>query len=318
MELVPNRIPAANRLSQLPVLPSKAEDMHMSVSRCSRCAFSLVELLVVIAIAVILFSIFVPYVAKMRENENRARCAENLRQILAGLQNYARVNHNLYPSVVYDPAHNPNGYTAFTGANAPDPFARDSAVRPNDVTASLWLLVRGGLAQPGMFICPSSSDTPDVSNPAVWRQRSNFTSGQHLSYSYASPFSAALGYRLNDYLPADFALMADKNPGVSPRTGSDVTAPAWSGPPLELARANSNNHGRAGQNVLYADGHVAFQNTAYCGVGNQAQRDNIYTALAREPLKKGQSPPADGRGVVGRDVGPAWDKDSYLVPTEQD
>lgn len=279
--------------------------------------FSFVELLVVIGIVVILFSIFVPYVAKVREAENRARCAENLRQILGGLQAYAHVNHNLYPSVTYDPAHNPDGYVAFTGAASPDPFARDTDVRPNDVTASLWLLVRTGQAQPASFICPSSGDTPDVSNPAVWRQRSNFSGGQHLSYSYASPFSNALGYVLNDYLPADFALMADKNPGIS-RNGSDVTAPAYTDSPLQLARANSNNHGRAGQNVLYADGHVAFQTTPYCGVGNGSQRDNIYTALRRTPLKKGESVPGEGNGVVGRDVGPAWDKDSYLVPTEQE
>lgn len=279
--------------------------------------FSLVELLVVIGIVVILFSIFVPYVAKMRETENRARCAENLRQILGGLQLYAHANHNLYPSVSYDPAHNPNGYTAFTGANSPDPFAPDTQVRPNDVTASLWLLVRAGAAQPAAFICPSGDDTPDVSDPAVWRQRSNFTSGQHLSYSYASPFSAAPAYVLNDYLPADFALMADKNPGIS-RAGSDATAPAYNDPPLQIAQANSNNHGRAGQNVLYADGHVAFQTTPYCGFGNGMLRDNIYTALRRTPLKKGETPPGEGNGVLGRDIGPAWDKDSYLLPTEQD
>lgn len=283
----------------------------------SRRGFSLVELLVVVGILVILFSIFVPYVAKVREAENRARCAENLRQILGGLQTYAHANHNLYPSVTYDPAHNPNGYTAFTGADSPGPFAPDTQVRPNDVTASLWLLVRAGMVQPGAFVCPSSGDTPDVSNPAVWKRRSNFSGPRHLSYSYASPFSAAPGYVLNDYLRADFALMADKNPGIS-RAGSDVTAPAYGDPPLQIARANSNNHGRAGQNVLYADGHVAFQTTPFCGYGNGALRDNIYTALRRTPLKKGETPPGEGNGVVGRDVGPAYDKDSYLVPTEQD
>lgn len=289
----------------------------MDRSPLRRRGFSLVELLVVIGIAVILFSIFVPYVVKVRETENRAKCAENLRMIAAGLQSYARINHGLLPRVIYDPAHNPDGYCAFTGAASPDPFARDSQVKPNDVTASLWLLVRVGLAQPALFVCPSTSQAPGPGEVSDWKHRSNFTGPQHLSYSYASPFSSALGYTLNDYLPADFALMADKNPGKSPG-GSDVTAPAYSDPPMEIARANSNNHGRAGQNVLYADGHVAFQNTPYCGVGKGMQRDNIYTALEPKRLKKGQSPPAELNGVVGRDVGPAWDHDSYLVPTDQD
>jgi prepilin-type N-terminal cleavage/methylation domain-containing protein/prepilin-type processing-associated H-X9-DG protein len=289
----------------------------MLSSRPRTHGFSLVELLVVIGIVVLLFSIFVPYVAKVRETDHRARCAENLRSIMAGLQSYARSNHGTLPRVVYDPAHNPEGYAAYTGAIAPDPFARDSQVRPNDVTASLWLLVRAGLAQPASFICPSSLETAETGDASEWRHHSNFSGSQHLSYSYASPFSNAPGYTLNDYLPADFALMADKNPGISP-SGSNVIAPAYTAEPFDIAKANSNNHGRAGENVLYADGHVAFQTTPYCGVGHGAVRDNIYTALQRTPVPKGQYPPAEANGVVGRDVGPAWERDSYLVPTEQD
>jgi prepilin-type N-terminal cleavage/methylation domain-containing protein/prepilin-type processing-associated H-X9-DG protein len=282
-----------------------------------RRAFSLVELLVVIGIIVILFSIFVPYIAKVREADHRAHCAENLRTIMAGLQSYARSNHGMFPRVIYDPAHDPDGYSAFTGAASPDPFARDTQVRPNDVTASLWLLVRTSLAQPGLFICPSASEYLEPTDPGEWKHRSNFSGRQHLSYSYASPFSSALGYTLNEYLPADFALMADKNPAIT-RFGSNVTAPPWDAPAFAMAQANSNNHDRAGQNVLYADGHVAFQTTPYCGVGQGGLRDNIYTALQSPPVKKGQNPPVQGNGVVGSTVGPAWDHDSYLVPTGQD
>lgn len=279
--------------------------------------FSLVELLVVIGLAVILLSIFVPYVATVRENECRARCAENLRMIASALQQYSKANKGLLPRVVYDPAHNPDGYCAFTGADSPNPFAPDTQVRPNDVTASLWLLVRTGLAQPSNFVCPSTQQVPDRHSLAECRRRSNFSGRGNLSYSYASPFSSALAYILNDYLPSDFALMADKNPGKS-ATGSDVTGPPYDAPPLQVARANSNNHGRAGENVLYADGHVSFQPTPYCGIGSAALRDNIYTALTPRPLKKGQSPPGWGNGFVGPNMGPAWDHDSYLVPTEQD
>ena len=271
----------------------------------------------VIGIVVILFSIFVPYVNRLRETDHRARCAENLRMIMAGLQAYAGRNGGKLPRVIYDPAHTPDGYNAYTGAASPDPFSQDTQVRPNDVTASLWLLVRLNYAKPELFVCPSTYDTVDPADPSEWKHRSNFTSGQHLSYSYASPFSSAPGYTLNDYLPADFALMADKNPGIS-RGGSNVQAPSYDAPPFAIAQANSNNHDRAGQNVLYTDGHVAFQPTPYCGVGSQARRDNIYTALKPSPLLKRESPPAFGNGVVGRDVGPAWERDSYLVPTEQD
>ena len=290
----------------------------MLVLRRRLRGFSFIELLVVIGIIVILLSILIPYVARAREADHRARCAENLRTLVAGLRRYAAVNHGSFPRVVYDPAHTPDGYAAYSGAAAPDPFARDSAVHPNDVTASLWLLVRAGLAKPADFICPSTYDAADPSEPRDWKARSNFTRPRNLSYSYASPFSSAAGYKLNDYLPADFAVMADKNPGVSPATGSNAAGPAWDAAPFDLARANSNNHDRAGQNVLYTDGHVAFQLTPYCGVGHEGERDNIYTALQRTPVPRGQTPPVQGNGVVGRDVGPAWERDSYLVPTDED
>ena len=278
-------------------------------------AFSLIELLVVIGILVILLSVFVPYVLKMRESDHRARCAENLRQLMIALRGYASQNHGEFPRVIYDAARNPTGYATYTGAADPDPFARDTRVASNDVTASLWLLIRSGLTKPQQFICPSTFGRPD--SIGDWRHRSNFAGGQALGYSYASPFSGAAGYKLNDYLPADFALMADKNPGISPN-GSDVTAPSWDAPPLQIARANTNNHRQAGQNVLYTDGHVSFQSTPYCGVGHDGQRDNIYTALRREPVAKGESPPIQQNGVLGRDIGPAWERDSYLVPIEQD
>ena len=114
-------------------------------------------------------------------------------------------------------------------------------------------------------------------------QRSNFTAGRHLSYSYCSPFSTAPGFHLNsDKLSADFATVADKNPGTT--GGSDVTTLPHDAPPSQLAKANSRNHRQAGQNVLYGDGHVQFWPTPYCGVGSGRARDNIFTAASRTPL----------------------------------
>jgi prepilin-type processing-associated H-X9-DG protein len=286
-----------------------------------RHAFSLVELLVVTGICAILFAIFLPYLSKVRESERRVRCAENLGAILQGLHNYANANNHMFPRVTYDAEHNPNGYTAFTGAAAPDPFARGTLVSPNDVTASLFLLVRDGLVPASRFVCPSSSNSVDPMRAGAERVapelRSNFTSGAYLSYSYACPFSSAPGYKMNDTQPADFALVADKNPGVS-GAGNDVVSYSYDAPPFDLAHANSNNHRKAGQNVSYADGHVAFQTTPYCGVGQGMRRDNIYTALSPIPLTPGQRPPPESNGFYGRNIGPSWANDSYLVPTENE
>jgi prepilin-type N-terminal cleavage/methylation domain-containing protein/prepilin-type processing-associated H-X9-DG protein len=278
----------------------------------TRRAFSLAELLVVVGILGILIAILLPYVEKVRETARRAQCTENLRDIMVALRSYANANGHNYPSTTFDHAH--TGYTAYTGADSLDPFSKDTAVKANDVTASLWLLVREGYAPARSFVCPSSGDEVDpmrsdgeVLGPD---KRSNFTSSQYLSYSYSSPFSSAPGYRMNDTQKADFALMADMNPGV--------IGPAFDAPPFELAKANSNNHRKAGQNVLYADGHVSFQSTPYCGTGVGERRDNIYTARAPIPLPASQLPPPESTGFFGHDVSPAGTDDSYLVPADDD
>ena len=358
--------------------------------QAGRRGFSLVELLVLVGILVILVSIFLPYVSKVRESNRRGRCSDNLRAIGLALTQYAKANAHEYPRVrpvtvpATMPADAPDtrpattnpvvlgpavlvaqaspaipaapttlpapatpapggdvsalpttapvttapsdpvpppvppapkppdvvvpGYTAFTGADSPHPFAADSRVQPNDVTASLWLLARSGLVEPYRFVCAGTGRTPD--------QRSNFTGPGHLSYSYSSPFSASPRFRLNyDVLTADFAMVADQSPGIGGRD-RDVTAPAYDARPLDLARANSTNHDQAGQNVLYPTGDVQFQKTPYCGYGNGWQRDNIYTAFARTPLPAGAKPAPEVKGYFGRDIAPAWENDTYLVPAE--
>lgn len=284
-----------------------------------RCrGFSFTELLVVIVILAILASIFIPYFSKIRETDRRVRCEDNLRAIMEGLRQYAKLTDahgkpiHVFPSVIHEAAR--RGYTAYTGADSPDPFAKDTRVKPNDVTASLWLVVRYGFVGPARFICPSTDQSPDPmltgGGVTTAGKRSNFTDGSHLSYSYASPFSNAKGYNLSeDSHVGDFALMADKNPGVSGK--NNVTLPAWNAQPFDLAKANSRNHGNVGQNVLYADGHVSWQTTAYCGNGQEGLRDNIYTAL-------NAGAPIEGNGVFGREFGPSWANDSYLVPADGD
>jgi type II secretory pathway pseudopilin PulG len=299
-----------------------------------RSAFTLVEFLVLLGVVVVLISIFIPYLAKTRETSNRIKCMHNLQNFAILFREYAIREENvtgvpLLPSVVYDGQNHPNSYTAFTGADDPNPFRPGSAVAANDVTASLFLLVRYGYISHGrevglsMFICPSSDDSADRltdanGRPVTHTQRSNFRSASNLSYSYCSPFSSASGFRMNsDWLRSTFAVMADKNPGIDGR-GSDVTAPAYQAPALEIRKGNSLNHGQAGQTVLYGDGHVEFTRTPYCGFYDENRApDNIYTAAARGPTTAPSAwmPP---KGYFGRKYAPTSWEDSYLVPSEHD
>ncbi len=295
-------------------IPQKIYASASLLSRRRRSGFTFVELLVLILIILLLLSIFIPFIRKSRETDHRVRCQSNLRAIGTALTNYAKANEGNFPRVVYDAANNPNTYFAYTGPFASNPFAGDGRVSANDVTASLWLLIRGGYATPELFICPSTNDYPDPMTdahgvPTTPTNRSNFMRARNLSYSYASPFSSAPGYRSNENMPSDFVLVADKNPGKA--GGSDVAGPGYKAPLLELAKANSHNHQRAGEAVLYAGPYVEFVKNPYCGFWG----DNIYTVLSPKVLPEQPTPDMTTRGLVGPEYGPAWKADSYLVPT---
>jgi prepilin-type processing-associated H-X9-DG protein len=287
----------------------------------ARAAFTFVEFLVAVGIIAILIAIVIPYLLRAREVARRTQCAANIGQIGRALMEYAKESGPKFPfpQVVYDSVRKPEGYVAFTGPDDPDPFAKNSAVKANDVTASLWLLIRRGyITDPSVFTCPSTSDEPDrltnaagAAVPAT--MRGNFRHPENLSYSYACPFTDAFGFVFtSDRINAEAALLADKNPGFE-TDGIRVKGPTLDAPPFELANGNSPNHQHAGQNVLFGDGHVEFEATPYCGVAH----DNIYTAVAAHRLDA-EHPPLDVPGYLGRDVGPAYKDDSYLVPTAVD
>lgn len=298
--------------------------MHRSTSNRVRAGgFTIVEFLVVAGILIILLSIFVPYLLSLRESGNRTRCADRLRQLREALNAYAQENQHNFPSVRHDPS--VPGFTAYSGADDPDPFALASTVAPNDVTASLWLLVRRGLiTDTAVFVCPSTRDYRDRLADGAGRvveptMRSNFRSPSNLSYSYASPFSSVPNYRLNsDFINATSALLADQNPGIS-GPGDDVMAPAHDSDMRLIAKANSNNHGKAGQNVLYGDGKVEFVRTPFSGVDyGLAGRDHIFTSRASEASTQPATPPVYITGYYGTHLTPASPDDSFLVPSDDE
>jgi prepilin-type processing-associated H-X9-DG protein len=271
----------------------------------TRRPFSWTDLFVITGILALLIAIVVPSIIKVREEAGRQRCPTNLRQIGQAIVLYMNDNKGHFPRTSYKAGAPP---VWGTGALSANPFAGKTRPQDNDVTAALFLLIRTQEITPSVFVCPSTDATSDLDSVAanVSKMGSNFTDWRtNLSYSLSVPYvnlEEDLWKRRfsND---AEFALAADLNPGVG--DGFDVTSVSESSSSANMCKANSRNHGGAGQNVLFADGHVEFVTNPFCG----AKKDNIYTV----------SGGADGALTTSKIVTglPAWNGDSVLLPAQQ-
>jgi prepilin-type N-terminal cleavage/methylation domain-containing protein/prepilin-type processing-associated H-X9-DG protein len=292
--------------------------------------FTLVELLVVIGIIALLISILLPSLNRARETANRVKCSSNLRQIGQALLLYSNDNKGNYPRCVQNSppngANNAEKCTYGTDGNGSDQYSGTAATsivgapnqRPanNDMTAAIFALLRTQDITSEVFVCPSSNDEKDTflggTNAPI--NRGNFTGSKNLSYSfqnmYAGTSAIGAGWKWNNTLGAEYAIGADKNPGISPTGTDNVAQPSNTSSAKDMKLSNSNNHDKDGQNILYGDGHVAWESNPFVGVN----RDNIYTAASNSTGGQYASGSYEG-GNMG--FGPFDSNDSILLPTDE-
>lgn len=302
--------------------------------------FRVIDVVAFTVVAGVIASVVGAAGVSKQEVAGRIKCAANLRQIGMAIQLYANENRGAYPrtradikapltwGTPYSPDKKDIGPTI-----AADPFANNDdarspakpaalATRPdvNDMTAPLYLLIRTEDIVPEVFVCPSTTlkrfEFGGEGHGAL--EWTNFPGkegvAKHLSYSYQNPYASAeaimAGFKLNNSVTAEFAVMADMNPGGDALLKATIDDAAVTDANVDVTPAqkkfNSLNHGGDGQNVLFGDGHVEFLNNPFVGVN----RDNIYVSGDAAKDRKDPKPAIAASPVDAND--------SILLPTAAD
>ena len=200
-------------------------------------AFTLLGVLVLVIVIGLAAFLLMPSLTICREDPQKAICRSHLKQLGTAASMYSNDYRGFYPTC---------GLGLTVG--------RDNLRG----LGSLCLLYGPYVSDKRIFRCPATKDDPDsptvgLDVDPVWGLVTARPSG--CSYAYDSQ-KAGLGRRK---LPASVLtgvpIMADK-------------------PHPQNRLRNSVNHGNAGQNVLYFDGHLEWGPTRYVGLNNE----DIYNA----------------------------------------
>ena len=296
--------------------------------RRKRKAFTLVELLVVIAIIALLMGILMPALAKERLNSFRMVCGANLSGLGRAMLIYANDYDNDFPRAGYTGTIWADRIISWSAADRATAFGSSPPSNPGQatITSSLYLLVKYAEVTPESFICngepavtvfTASDYIANFEDEEAWdfgpyNPGSGLSPTNHCSYSYHQPYNQRFLSTASS--EPGMAVAADRNPWLDPDT--DTSNYVWDGyantPPPEIIKAyqkgNAGPHQREGQNVLFMDIHVDFENEAHCGI----DEDNIYTY---DPASR---PPDIQRGAelmcgVYGTLWPLFPRDSLLV-----
>jgi len=190
--------------------------------------WSLADLLVAAGVCLAAALLFLPAIANGRYQAQLARCQNNLRQLGIALVQYSDRHGGRFPAVAA------SGQLAAAGVYAP--ILKDE----------------GYVAQPNLFLCPSSPLAQDADSfhvPTLRELQDAGPSVARLHETMGGSYGYNIGFVEGDQLQA------------VPNRGRDYYALMSDTPDAQAPDYRSQNHGSCGQNVLFESGRVRHLST---------------------------------------------------------
>lgn len=296
------------------------------VRKSRRCTgLTRVELVVSVCATLFLVGVvLVPALGRLRQLAFRASCGHRLSTIGRAMFAYASDNEGALPRAGGPGA----GWGRPIIWDAPDhaqafQTCEDGSGGHGTISSSLYLLVKYYGVPPESFVCRNDAGTipfklssvPEVPEGFGLSDAWDFgpQAYRHCSNAYHFPYGR---FPLTTSRDPGMAVAADRNPWIKSQAadGKDLLgfepdiAPYNASPELGCG-GNAISHRSEGQNVLFLDGHVAFEKRSFCGVNN----DNIYLV---SDYADAASP--RGRRPTPEMAAPSNEKDSVLVHDPRD